>query len=266
MNLIAKMPENSGAESKKKRIRIRFYAQLNDFLPPEKRKQTIAHEFDVSGSIKDTIESIGVPHTEVDVILANGQPVDFAYRIQDGDRISVFPRFRSIPISPHARLQPPALAEGRFVADGHLGRLAAYLRMLGFDTLYQSDYRDEDVARLSANEDRTLLTRDRGLLKRNEVKRGYCLRSTEPVHQLVEVLREFELTPAIAPFRRCMHCNALLRATEKEAVEHRLLPETAKYFDEFYLCPACNRVYWKGSHYRRMQHLIENILPPAGEP
>lgn len=252
-------------ESKKKQIRIRFYAQLNDFLPPEKRKQTITHQFEVIGSIKDTIESIGVPHTEVDLILANGEPVDFAYRVHDGDCVSVYPRFRTLPVSSHMRLQLPALGKGRFVADGHLGRLAAYLRMLGFDTLYQSDFRDEDVARLSAIENRTLLTRDRGLLKRNEVQRGYYLRATQPARQLVEVLHEFDLTPAIAPFRRCMHCNALLRATEKEIVEHRLLPDTAKNFDEFYLCPACNRVYWKGSHYRRMNHLIESILSSAGK-
>ncbi len=243
-----------------KQIRIRFYAQLNDFLPPEGRRQAIPYDFDVSGSIKDAIEAMGVPHTEVDFILVNGNPVDFGYRIQDGDRVSVFPRFRSIPISPLTHLQLPALKQARFVADGHLGRLAAYLRMLGFDTLYRSDYRDEEVARLSAGENRILLTRDRGLLKRNEVQRGYCLRATEPARQLVEVLREFDLTSAIAPFCRCIHCNAVLHATEKESVQHHLTPETAKYFKEFYLCPACNRVYWKGSHYRRMKRFIESIV------
>ena len=196
----------------------------------------------------------------MDLILVNGASVDFGYRIQDGDRVSVFPRFRSIPISPLAQLQLPALKEARFVADGHLGRLAAYLRMLGFDTLYQSNFRDEEVARLSEGENRILLTRDRGLLKRNEVQRGYYLRATEPARQLVEVLCEFDLTWAIVPFRRCIHCNAVLYATKKESVQHRLLPETAKYFAEFYVCPACNRVYWKGSHYRRMKRFIESIV------
>lgn len=220
----------------------------------------MTYSFDVSGSIKDAIEAIGVPHTEVDLILVNGEPVEFGYLVKNGDRVSVFPRFRSMDIGPLGHLQPPALNEARFVADGHLGRLAAYLRMLGFDTLYRSDYRDEEVARLSASENRILLTRDRGLLKRNEVQRGYYLRATEPARQLVEVLRELDLTSAITPFRRCMHCNAVLRATEKEAVQHRLMPETAKYFEEFYVCPACDRVYWKGPHYRRMRHFIESIV------
>ena len=141
-------------------------AQLNDFLPSERRMQTITCSFDVSGSVKDMIEAMGVPHTEVDFILVNGEPVDFGYRVRDGDRVSVFPRFQSIDIGPLVNLRPAALGERRFVADGHLGRLAAYLRMLGFDTLYRSSYRDEEVARLSSSENRILLTRDRGLLKR----------------------------------------------------------------------------------------------------
>lgn len=239
---------------------IRFYAQLNDFLPPERRMQTITYSFDVCGAVKDTIEAMGVPHTEVDFILVNGTPVDFGYRIQGGDRVSVFPGFRSIDIGPLPHLQLPSLGERRFVADGHLGRLAAYLRMLGFDTLYRNDYRDEEVARLSLSANRILLTRDRGLLKRNEVRRGYYLRATEPAQQLVEVFREFDLAPAIIPFRRCMHCNALLHETDKESVRHRLLPQTAKYFEEFYACPDCQRVYWKGSHYRRMKRLIESLV------
>jgi uncharacterized protein with PIN domain len=208
-----------------KQICIRFYAQLNDFLPPKRKMQTIMSTFVVSGSIKDTIEAIGVPHTEIDFILANGEPVDFGYRAQDGDRVSVFPRFRSIDIGPLVHLQPATTGEKRFIADGHLGRLAAYLRMLGCDTLYRSDYRDEEVARLSSSENRILLTKDCGLLKRNEVRHGYYVRGIEPTQQLVEMLREFDLIPEIVPFRRCMRCNALLHATQKESVLHRLLPE-----------------------------------------
>jgi uncharacterized protein with PIN domain len=243
-----------------KQIRIRFYAQLNDFLPPERKMQTLTFGFDVSGSVKDTIEALGVPHTEVDFILANGQPVDFAYRVQHEDQVSVFPRFRSIEIGPLAHLRPALYGEKRFLADGHLGRLAAYLRMLGFDVLYRSNLEDEEAARLSSQENRILLTRDCGLLKRNEVKLGYYPRATQPAQQLVEVLREFDLFSQIAPFRRCMHCNAVLQAAEKESVRHRLLPQTAKSFEEFYLCPDCNRVYWKGSHYRRMKRFIESLI------
>jgi len=242
-----------------KRAYVRFYAELNDFLMPAKRKQAIAYDFDVSGSVKDMIESLGVPHTEVDLISANSEPVDFAYRVQDGDRIAVYPLFRSLDISSVAHPRPRPLSDVLFVADAHLGRLAAYLRMLGFDTLYRNDYQDEEVARISADEKRILLTRDRGLLKRTIVTRGYCLRATDPSGQLVEVLRHFDLIPSISPFRRCMHCNSLLQKTEKELVSDRLLPQTKRHYHEFFICPHCARIYWKGSHYRRMWRFIESV-------
>lgn len=243
-----------------KQARFRFYAQLNDFLLPEQRHQGVTHRFHISGSVKDAIEALGVPHTEIDLILVNGVPVDFDYLVQDGDRISVFPKFRSIDLGPLLRLQPPDLSEKHFVVDGHLGRLAAYLRMLGFDTVYRYHYRDDELARISCAENRTLLTRDRGLLKRNEVNRGYYVRETNPADQLAEVVQEFDLSQSIAPFRRCMHCNGLLHSVEKQAIQDRLLPETAKCFDEFYLCPECGHVYWKGSHYRRMTKLIREVI------
>lgn len=235
---------------------VRFYAQLNDFLPPEKRMRTTAYHFDVSGSVKDMIESLGVPHAEADLILANGQPVGFTYQVQGGDRISVYPAYRTLDISPLAHLQPQL--ELCFVADTHLGRLAAYLRMLGFDTLYRNDYGDEELAQL-ASEKRTLLTRDLELLMRTVVTRGYFVRAIEPRIQLAEVVQRFGLIRAITPFCRCVHCNAMLQPVKKELVSNRLLPETKQHFDEFYLCPACERIYWKGSHYRRMQKLIEGL-------
>ncbi len=243
-----------------KQARFRFYAQLNDFLLREVKDQTLTHNFYVSGSVKDAIEAIGVPHTEVDFIVANGIPVDFKYQVQDGDRVSVFPRFRSVDLAGLPHLQFPDWSEKRFVADGHLGRLSAYLRMLGFDTLYRSDYQDDELAHLSSSENRILLTRDRGLLKRNEITRGYFVRATEPARQLAEVVRELDLSSQLAPFRRCMHCNALLDSVEKKSIQHRLLPETARYFEEFYVCPACDHIYWKGSHYRRMKRLILEAL------
>jgi uncharacterized protein len=243
-----------------KRARFRFYAQLNDFLPPEQRRHAVTHCFHVSGSVKDAIEAVGVPHTEIDLILANGVPVDFDYLVRDGDRISVYPKFRSIDLRPLLHLQPPDLSEKHFVVDGHLGRLAAYLRMLGFDTVYRNDYRDDELARVSCAENRILLTRDRGLLKRNEVNRGYYVRTTNPRHQLAEVVQEFDLSPSITPFRRCMHCNGLLHSVEKQGIQDRLLPETTKYFDEFYRCAECDRIYWKGSHYRRMGKLVQEVV------
>jgi uncharacterized protein with PIN domain len=235
---------------------VRFYAQLNDFLPPERRMQDIEYAFTVCGSVKDMIESLGVPHTEADLILANGQPVGFAYQVQDGDRISVYPAYRSFDVSPLAHLQPQP--ELRFVVDTHLGRLAAYLRTLGFDTLYRNDYGDEELAQL-AGAQRILLTRDIGLLMRTIVACGYYVRAIEPRVQLAEVVQRFSLIGAMDPFRRCVHCNALLQPVEKELIHDRLLPDTRQHYSEFYLCPECDQVYWKGSHYRRMQKLIETI-------
>jgi uncharacterized protein with PIN domain len=248
-----------------KQAEIRFYAELNDFLAPWRRSRTTSYGFDVSGSVKDLIEALGVPHTEVDLVLANGESVDFSYRVKNGDRISVYPEFEAMDISPLVRLRPQPLRDLRFVADTHLGRLAAYLRMTGFDTVYRRDYGDEELAKISASEKRMLLTRDRGLLKRNIVTRGYCVRTTNPREQFAEVLQRFDLSGSIAPFQRCVHCNELLQPTRKELISDRLQPETKQYYEEFCICPGCQRIYWKGSHYRRMQRFIESVILPSKE-
>jgi uncharacterized protein with PIN domain len=243
-----------------KQAQVRFYAELNDFVVLSRRGRTTCFDFDVSGSVKDLIESLGVPHTEVDLVLANGESVDFSYRVKNGDRISVYPQFEAMDISPLVRLRPQPLRNLRFVADTHLGRLAAYLRAAGFDTVYRNDFGDEELAKISANDKRILLTRDRGLLKRNIVSRGYCVRTTNPRDQFAEVLRRFDLSEAIVPFQRCVHCNELLQPAPKELLADRLQPETKQYFEEFCVCPACQRVYWKGSHYRRMLRFIESVI------
>lgn len=243
-----------------KQVWCRFYAELGDFLPPEKRQVAFVHEFEGRVSVKHLIEALGVPHPEVDLVLVNGQSVDFSYLVQDGDHISVYPVFESIDISPLVRVRPHPLRESRFVLDTHLGRLAAYLRMLGFDTVYGNDYADEKLARIAADEGRILLTRDRGLLKRSVVTHGYCVRETAPRRRLVEVLRRFDLFDAIRPFSRCIRCNGPLEAVDAEAIADRLPPRTRKYYDAFRICRACDQIYWKGSHYERMQALITSVL------
>lgn len=243
-----------------KRAEVRFYSELNELVAPWRRGRTTFYDFDVRGSVKDLIEALGVPHTEVDLVLANGESVDFSYRLKDGDRISVYPPFEAMDISPLARLRPQPLRQPRFVADTHLGRLAAYLRMAGFDTVYRNDYQDEELASISAGEKRILLTRDRGLLKRNIVTRGYCVRATNSREQFAEVLQRFDLAGLRTPFQRCVHCNEVLQPTRKELISERLQQETKQYYEEFSVCPACQRVYWKGSHYRRMQRLIDSVI------
>ncbi len=239
---------------------FRFYAELNDFLPPDRRQRTFTHQFELSASVKDMIEALGVPHTEVDLILVNGQSVDFSYLVQAGDRISVYPMFESIDISPLVRLRPQPLRETRFVLDVHLGRLAGYLRMLGFDTLYRNNFEDEELAQISSAQGRILLTRDRGLLKRSIVTHGYCLRATNPLEQLLEVLRRFDLFDSIEPFQRCLRCNGLLQSVNKNNILDRLPPKTRRYYDEFWQCRRCQKIYWQGSHYQRMRQFVERVI------
>lgn len=239
---------------------FRFYASLNDFLPRDRRQVTFVHAFQGRESVKDLIEAIGVPHTEVDVILIQGKPADFSSLVEEGDRISVYPAFESIEIAPLTRVGPEPFDDARFVLDTHLGRLAAYLRLAGFDALYRNDFGDDTLAHVSRREDRILLTRDLGLLKRRAVTRGYWLRTTAPRRQLVEVLQRFDLLQRARPFRRCLRCNALLEPATKESVIGQLPPRTRQHYHEFHRCTGCDRVYWKGSHYEAMESFLSHAL------
>jgi len=244
---------------------FRCYAELNDFLPPERRFTEFAYDFLDVATVKDRIESFGVPHTEVDLILVNGQSVDFTYRVQDADRISVYPVFEAFDIGGLTRLRPEPLRDPRFVLDVHLGRLAAYLRMLGFDALYRNHCADERLAEISREERRILLTRDVGLLKRGSVTHGYYLRATQPRQQLAEAVRRFDLGRLARPFSRCMRCNALLTPAGKDEVRQQIPAPVALLQDEFLRCPDCGRAYWKGGHFRRMRQWIDAGCPAMRE-
>lgn len=236
---------------------VRVYGPLNDFLPAAWRHQALVCPLNSPASIKDLIESLGVPHPEIDLIVVNGQPVDFDYAVLDRDRVAAYPRFCSIDVGECARLGPPAQAAPRFVADVHLGRLTAYLRLAGFDTQYRNDYSDHELVAISAGEERTLLTRDVGVLKHRSVTRGYFVRRTQPAQQLVEVLQTYDLVGRAAPFTRCVRCNSLLHAVPKDRVEHLLPPRTREQYREFSRCPTCERIYWRGSHYSRMTAFLD---------
>jgi uncharacterized protein with PIN domain len=247
---------------------IRFYAELNDHLPEAKQYRTLEKPLTTPTTAKDLIESFGVPHTEVDLVLVNGMSVGFAQLVQPGDRVSVYPVFEAFDIATELRVRPEPLRETRFILDVHLGKLAAYLRMLGFDARYQSCFTDADLARISAEEHRTLLTRDRELLKRGQVSHGYWLRQTESRRQTAEILDRFDLASAIQPFMRCMACNSLLEDVRKDQVGERIPPLVAELHNEFRQCRRCGRVYWKGSHYRRMEAWIQELIsePRLDEP
>ena len=242
-------------------VRFRFYAELNDFLPMNHRQVEYDCAYNGRVSVKNLIEAQGVMHTEVDLILVNGASVDFTYLLNNGDRVSVYPVFESLDITPLLHLRPQALRVIRFVLDVHLGRLAVYLRMMGFDSLYRNDYDDSELADISSRQHRILLTRDRGLLKRRAVVYGYCIRNEDVRQQMQEVVTRYNLAAGIDLFSRCPRCNGRLMPAEKDAVASRLEPNTLKYFNRFWLCQTCGQVYWRGSHVERILDQLRDILP-----
>lgn len=240
-------------------VQLRFYEELNDFLAPALRKVSFDHAFDRRASVKDMIESFGVPHTEVELILVNGKSVDFSYIVNDGDRISVYPVFESLDVSPLVRLRPEPLRVPRFVIDCNLGRLARYMRLLGFDSLYRNDYSDKTIADIAQQENRIVLTRDRALLQHKIITRGYFVRAIKPREQVREVLLRLDLYRQIKPYTRCARCNGELVDADKQSIVARLEPKTRQYYDRFKVCKTCGQAYWEGSHHKRMRTLLDSF-------
>jgi uncharacterized protein with PIN domain len=235
-------------------VRFRFHGELNDFLPAERRDVEFETTAGATDTLKHQIESLGVPHTEVDRVTVNGHLRALSEQVATGDHIEVFP------------YEPPVQIENiRFVLDGHLGRLAAYLRMLGFDTWYERAADDPQLAAVASGEERVLLTRDVGLLKRRDVHFGYCVRSQKPQEQLREVARRFGLQPHFTPFQRCMDCNAPLDPVAKAEVSELLPPHTRETKTEFSRCRDCRKIFWRGTHHARMLGWIEDLTAHANE-
>lgn len=241
-------------------LTIRFYEELNDFLPRQQQKRSFELSVDRKASIKDVIESLGVPHTEVELILVNGESVSFSYQVSDGDRVSVYPVFESFDIRPLIRLRPEPLRKLIFVIDANLGKLAQYLRLLGFDCLYRNDYQDAEIAAISSAQQRVLLTRDRRLLRRKIITHGYFVRSDQPRQQAKEVLKRFNLYRDAQPFSRCARCNGLLLLIDKSEIIDKLEPLTRQHYDEFKICEHCGQIYWPGSHYQRALVLLHELI------
>jgi uncharacterized protein len=240
-------------------ITIRFYEELNDFLHYSRRKK--AFNFILTGkrTIKDIIESLGVPHTEIDLILVNRKPVQFSYHPEKDDYISVYPVFEAIDISSINLLRPKPLREPKFVIDVHLGTLAKYLRLLGFDTLYRNNFEDAEIIELSVSEQRIILTRDLLILKNGRVTHGYFVRETNPKKQITEIVMRFDLKNQFNPFSLCLDCNGRIMKVEKINIDKKLKPNTRKTFQEFYQCGSCKKVYWKGSHYEKLMKMVEGL-------
>ena len=241
---------------------FRFYEELNDFLPPERRRASFAYSVAGTRSVKDAIEAIGVPHTEVDLILVDGHSVGFDCVLSGGERVAVYPVFERLDIAPLQHLRPRPLRDPRFALDTHLGKLARHLRLAGFDCLYRNDYRDSELISAALAERRIILTRDKGLLKQRMVTHGYFVRSTEPEEQLREVVRALQLETGLRPFTRCRECNAELHDVPKAQVLERLPEKVRAAYERFQLCPGCGRIYWEGTHYARLRRLLDPIAQP----
>jgi uncharacterized protein with PIN domain len=244
------------------RVTIRAYGPLNDFLRSAQRQVDVTVTFAGRTSVKDLLEGIGVPHPEIDLVLRNGESVAFDCIAHDGDRIAAFPRFHTMDIVPVTRVRSRPLASVRFVLDGHLGKLARRLRLVGLDAICPAGADDSALANLADREDRILLTRDRALLKRRVVTHGAFVRETDAHRQLVEVLQRFGPFE-IVPFSRCLRCNSELREVPKSLVEILLPPRTRIEHHQFQRCSGCGRIYWQGSHWKRLARAIDAALGEA---
>lgn len=244
-------------------VTIRCYAELNELIDRNQRGSDFHVPLKQQRSVKDLIESTGIPHTEVDLVLIDGVSVDFSRMLTGGERISLFPRFHRLPLGTTTRVRIEPEPDDRFLLDVHLGKLTTMLRMLGIDAAAHPEAGDTFLAETASREHRTLLTRDRGLLMRQIVRSGYLVRSLVPEEQLLEVIRRFELKDRLRPFTRCMACNGHLDSVEKAAVIHRLPNRVRTSHDAFWRCRSCDKVYWRGTHYEKMVAWIERLRTKA---
>jgi uncharacterized protein len=239
------------------RVRLKFHDDLTFFLKSKTGNEVIERDLGEKTSVKDVIESCGVPHPEVDLIIVNGKPVDFSHPIVKDADIDLYPVQSQCLLFKEKRLQVRSTV--RFVADGHLGTLARNLRLLGFDVAYDRQAQDRQLLSVMQREDRALLTRDRRLLMHAIVRHGYCPRSQNADDQTIEVIRRFALFDLIAPFTRCLRCNAPLHRAVKADVIEKLEPLTKIYYEEFHRCSGCGQIYWAGSHFSKLQRRLEKI-------
>lgn len=238
---------------------FRFYEELNDFLPPTRRKREFDYGCARRATVKQAIEALGVPHTEVEVVLVNGESVGFSRLVREGDRVAVYPQFEALDVSELVRVRTKPLRRIRFIADAHLGLLAKYLRILGFDTEYARDLGDAQIAEIAENSRRVVLTRDRDLLMHRRITHGVYIRPAQPQRQLEQVVDRLDLLGAIQPFTRCLECNAGLEPADEHTVAARVPEGPRALYARFVLCRSCDKVYWQGSHYRHMQRLVDGL-------
>jgi uncharacterized protein with PIN domain len=239
-------------------VRLSLHGDLDFFLQPRARGQITERTLGEKTSVKDVIESCGVPHPEVDLILVDGLPVDFQHGVTSAVSIELYPTGRSSTLFKNKRLQVATAI--KFVADGHLGKLTRNLRLLGLDVAYDFQAEDRQLLGIMERETRALLTRDRRLLMHAVVRTGYFPRSQNADEQTVEVIRRFDLLGSIARFTRCLRCNAPLRKVSKAEIIEMLEPLTKTYYEQFRRCTGCRQIYWPGSHFSKLEKHLDQIL------
>ncbi|GAP10644.1 uncharacterized conserved protein [Bellilinea caldifistulae] len=232
-------------------ITVIFHGALTDFFKSKADPHLVRFQLHEKTSLKHIVEAIGVPHPEIGKIKVNQQEVDLAYHPICGDHIHIHP-WQTEQINFGDRF-------AKFILDNHLGKLTAYLRLLGIDACYNHQFDDEQIASIAVEQNRVVLTRDRGLLKRKIIQRGYCVRQDDPLSQLTEVINHFQLGAYLKPFSRCPRCNGLLEKVDKQSILDQLLPLTRLYYNEFSRCTDCGQIYWKGSHYDRIKPIIQRF-------
>lgn len=227
---------------------FRIHGRLERFLVPVRRGRDFAYAFDGTPAVKDPIEALGVPHTEVGRLLIDDEPASLDRLLRGGERIEVFP----VAVAPIDR--PP-----RFVADVHLGRLAGYLRLLGIDTYYRNDADDDVLLAASVDGGRTLLSRDTGLLKRRRLTAGAFVYETDPRLQLREVIERFALHDCLAPFSRCSHCNAAVEPIDAAAAARAVPARVLRRGERVSRCTGCGHLYWRGTHEARLRQRLAEV-------
>ena len=261
------MPVSEAEETKDEGVIVatsfRFYEGLNDFIAPSRRRREFSFSCPGDTPIKHVIETFGVPHTEVELILVNGISVDFAQRLRQGDRVSVYPKVEAFDVRPLLRLRPDPLRVPRFIADAHLGGLARGLRMAGFDTVYENPISDAEIERIAEQDGRIVLTRDRELLKRRRIDHGCYLHALKPDEQLCEIFVRLDLAGSVRPLSLCLECNAPLRPVSKAQITDALPPRVRERHHRFSTCDVCRRVFWEGSHWQRMREKLARTAEMA---